>query len=213
MLRNIILMMVLLSTIAYAAEIKGVIYDAGLDKVKNAIVEVDSTPKQRLVSKDGTYSFNLPEGIYAITATFEDTTAKEEIIIKEEGTFVLDLFLFPKFEGEDLDPEIEIENLEEQNNIIYILYGAGLLIIILIILYKYKYTKKELKLENIEEDELLNKSLEIIKKYGGRATQKDIRKELKLSEAKISLILTELEYKGKIKKIKKGRGNIIILQH
>ena len=30
------------------------------------------------------------------------------------------------------------------------------------------------------------------------------------SEAKISLVLTELEAKGKIKKIKKGRGNIII---
>ncbi|MBS3149146.1 hypothetical protein J4455_00425 [Candidatus Woesearchaeota archaeon] len=42
-------------------------------------------------------------------------------------------------------------------------------------------------------------------------TQKDIRKELKISEAKVSLILTQLESEGRIKKIKKGRGNIVIL--
>ena len=35
---------------------------------------------------------------------------------------------------------------------------------------------------------------------------------LDLSEAKISLILTELEHKGQIEKVKKGRGNVIILK-
>ncbi len=35
---------------------------------------------------------------------------------------------------------------------------------------------------------------------------------LDLSEAKISLILTELEHKGKVEKIKKGRGNVILLK-
>ena len=42
--------------------------------------------------------------------------------------------------------------------------------------------------------------------------QKDIRKNFPSSEAKISLILTELEEKGIIKKIKRGRGNIIVLK-
>ncbi|GEM_PF-263479 len=59
-------------------------------------------------------------------------------------------------------------------------------------------------------DELEN-LLKIIVKLGSRTTQKDIRKEIPLSEAKISLMLTELESEGKIKKIKKGRGNVIIL--
>ena len=44
----------------------------------------------------------------------------------------------------------------------------------------------------------------------GRTTQKAIRKQFPLSEAKISLVLSELEHDGKIKKIKKGRANIII---
>ena len=42
-------------------------------------------------------------------------------------------------------------------------------------------------------------------------TQKDLRKHFAMSEAKISLMITELESLKKIKKIKKGRGNIIIL--
>jgi len=50
-----------------------------------------------------------------------------------------------------------------------------------------------------------------LKKEGGRMTQKEIRKHINLSEAKISLVIAELEDSGKIKKIKKGRGNILIL--
>ena len=59
----------------------------------------------------------------------------------------------------------------------------------------------------------INKIVDILKKEGGRATQKDIRKEAPLSEAKISLMIAELEHKGIIKKIKKGRGNIIVLEN
>ncbi|MBS3106435.1 hypothetical protein J4419_02115 [Candidatus Woesearchaeota archaeon] len=54
--------------------------------------------------------------------------------------------------------------------------------------------------------------LKIIKDEGGRATQKDIRKRLPLSEAKVSLMISELEAKGKVQKIKKGRGNIVVLK-
>ena len=61
------------------------------------------------------------------------------------------------------------------------------------------------------DDELKN-VLEIIKANGGRTTQKEIRKQIPLSEAKISLMVAELEHKGFIEKIKKGRGNIIVLK-
>lgn len=43
-----------------------------------------------------------------------------------------------------------------------------------------------------------------------RVTQKEIRKQIPLSEAKVSLIITEMETKGLVQKIKKGRGNIIV---
>ena len=60
-----------------------------------------------------------------------------------------------------------------------------------------------------EEPDELDKVLAFIKAHK-RVTQKDIRKEFPLSEAKISLIITDLESQGKVRKIKKGRGNIVI---
>ncbi|MFC1686884.1 helix-turn-helix transcriptional regulator [Nanoarchaeota archaeon] len=63
------------------------------------------------------------------------------------------------------------------------------------------------------ESDQVEKTLEIIKQNDGRITQKELRKEMMhLSEAKISLIITELEHKGKVEKIKKGRGNVVILK-
>jgi len=54
--------------------------------------------------------------------------------------------------------------------------------------------------------------LEQLARTGGRMTQKELRKALpNASEAAVSMDLTELEDAGAIKKIKKGRGNIIKL--
>ena len=72
--------------------------------------------------------------------------------------------------------------------------------------------KKWQKEESQAEDDGLKQITDIVKKEGGRATQKDIRKQIPLSEAKISLMIAELEHKGIIEKIKKGRGNILILK-
>ncbi len=66
--------------------------------------------------------------------------------------------------------------------------------------------------KSAKEDEDLEKVINIIKQEGNRTTQKEIRKYIPLSEAKISLLIAELEHKGIIEKIKKGRGNIIILK-
>lgn len=58
----------------------------------------------------------------------------------------------------------------------------------------------------------LNKVVEVLKAQGGRVTQKELRKAFPLSEGKVSLMITELEHKGVVEKIKKGRGNILILK-
>jgi len=58
----------------------------------------------------------------------------------------------------------------------------------------------------------LDEVIGIIKDYGGRITQKDLREKLPHSEAKVSLIVAELEHLGRIKKFKKGRGNIIVMK-
>lgn len=57
----------------------------------------------------------------------------------------------------------------------------------------------------------LQEILDILKSQGGRMTQKDMRQRLKYSEGKVSLMLLDLEKRGKIKKFKKGRGNVLFL--
>ena len=58
----------------------------------------------------------------------------------------------------------------------------------------------------------LKQIIQIMKRNEGRMTQRDLRKEIPLSEAKVSLMITDLENRGWIKRIKQGRGNILILK-
>jgi len=221
MFRNILAIMVLtliMVGIATAATIQGTVYDLSLNKVSKSIVEVDSTPNQRLVTIEGKYSFNLPKGNYIITASANGEFAKENISIADEGTYNLDLFLFPSLD-EDITQDISIDVLNEDKNqtIYYIIIAAALFLITAFAAYKFRHKlqKKEAieKLgeppENMIDDKI--KIINIIRRHGNRTTQKDIRKEISFSEAKVSLVIAELEHEGMVKKIKKGRGNIIIL--
>ena len=199
------------------AIIKGTIYNLELNKVKNAIVTVNSTPKQTIVAVNGEYSFELPLGSYKIEAkvmsyNITEAYAIETIEIKHPGTYNIDLILFPNLipEEEILEEEIDVsEIIGKKTNIIPIILMIAFVLVALllfIIFYKKKRKKKPLEKTDIE------KVIEFIKKEGGRTTQKAIRQYLFLSEAKASLLLTEMEHKGLIQKIKKGRGNIIILK-
>ena len=107
------------------------------------------------------------------------------------------------------ESDLEVPNIDDN---ISLLWTIPVLIIIAgIILLFYRRRKKTIN-ENVFEEDLAHKVLEIIKKEGGRMNQKDLRKLFPYSEAKISLVIAELESKGKIEKIKKGRGNIIVLK-
>jgi len=210
----VILFLLLIDTVL-GATVFGNVYDFGLDKQPNTIIEVNSTPKQIIVAKEGEYSFELPVGKYEIKAKYlvnNETYSSviETIDIKTQGDFRLDLILFPNFELEEeilKEAELEVEDLEEKDYTVPIIFavilGIGIILYLISKLIKSK--------EEIEADEA-KKIIEFIKKHGSRITQKDIRKNFPSSEAKISLILTELEEKGIIKKIKRGRGNIIVLK-
>ena len=165
-------------------------------------------------------------------------STEEWISVQGEGPFVIDLILFPNFD-EDIElieeseisiPADPLKGLEEINYTRIIIGVICIILIsIMIIVYftalkkrqkkdqeqkgkeekKTKERKEDIgKAEKDEADEVV----EFIRKQGKRTTQKEIRKAFPQSEAKISLILADLEDKGKIKKIKKGRGNIIILK-
>lgn len=208
--------------IVNAATIHGTVYDLSLKKVDNARVEINTSPKQLMVAQNGTYSFSVPNGAYAIKAQLMQrntiiASVQENITIKQDGSYVVDMILFPDI-GEGVeDPEIDVNGsvVEENNNSILLvwliaLFASGITIGVVYFLKTRK--KKAIAPEETSSDYDLGKVIDIIKKEGGRATQKEIRKQIPLSEAKISLMIAELEHKGVVEKIKKGRGNIIILK-
>ncbi len=197
-------------------------------------MEINTVPEQRLLARAGIYQFEVTPGTYTLTAQKEDIIITEEVQVLTEGTFVYDLFLLPEFTDEDdLWNDTEEELIEEEPQRIrwqYIVAG----LILLFLGYRFYRARKKYgplfafrkkikaeaaksieqhKEELAQEPGYIEKALEIIKKHDGRITQKELRQEmLYLSEAKISLILTELEHKGKIEKIKKGRGNVVMLK-
>lgn len=223
----LVVMFLLLIDFVCAATIHGTIYDLNLDKVSNVRVEIDTEPKQQYISKEGTYTFNVPVGEYTITAKYYSgervvSLVEENISVKDDGDYVLDLILFPSFEEENElleEEEIDLsdEYFREKSYGGYFVFGLVLLwVLILLAVYwgmKKKPEKKVSEAENKEpkRGDKVEDVIKVIKEEGGRTTQKDIRKKIPLSEAKISLMIAELEDKGVIKKIKKGRGNIIIL--
>jgi len=205
-----------------AAILHGIIYDTDFNALSNVIVQVNTSTPQRFVSKEGQYSFVLDPGCYKLTAVYELPNhvlllATENITIQGDGYYVNDLFLRPT------NPLVGnvIYEVTSQKEIVDILRSywwslpVALIIVVLVLLLLSRnkaYRKLEKKLEDEgTTDEHLKDVLRIIKSEGGRTTQKEIRKKIPLSEAKISLLISELENKGVVKKIKKGRGNILTL--
>lgn len=226
-------LLILLSSLAGAAVIEGKIYDFELNVLSGVKVEVDTVPMQVFVSTNGSYLFNLFPGVYAITATHPKENLKivEHVIIQDQGTYNLDLILLPDLDVEeeifDEVSEIDInapyfdEDVNTFGRLITALLLIVLVVVVIFIWFKFKSRTEEIKKEvekKIAEKKTpavsseLDELVKFIKKEGGRTTQKDIRRSFPQSEAKISLMIAELEDKKIIKKIKKGRGNIIVLE-
>lgn len=215
----LLISMLTLTGIVNAATIEGKIYDFSLNKINNIVVEINTEPAQRYIVTDSTYKFNAPPGSYTITAKTlrGKILTSEEINVRSEGEYNLDLITFIDIEEEqellndtELDITSGLEAIEEKSNKMLIIM---IILVLTALVVFYLYKKRNRKEIEPDETDLANKVIEIIKKEGGRTTQKQIRKAIPYSEAKISLIITELEAKGKIEKIKKGRSNVIILKN
>jgi len=82
-----------------------------------------------------------------------------------------------------------------------------LVVVLFVLLKKWKRVEQFKGMVVLTGDEKI--VFDKIKEFDGRVSQKELRKNLGLSEASVSIALTNLEEKGLIEKIKKGRGNII----
>ena len=233
----LILFSTLFSTIVSAATLKGTIYNEELAIENNVLVEINTVPIQRALSAEGSYSFELPPGKYILTARKGSDIITEEVEIITDGEYVFDLFLLPDFVDEDelwqdTDEQLftEDELAAENRTWAYFVLGAIILFALWRIykarkkygsLWKFrkhhqmeaKKTLEQHQEEIAQEPGYVDEVIEVIKKHDGRISQLELRREmLHLSEAKISLIVTELEHKNLIEKVKKGRGNVILLK-
>ncbi len=240
------------------ARIYGTIYDKTLKRVEDVIVQINTTPTQRFIAKQGTYSFEIPVGNYLVTVYREEEDnltyyVMENITVPAVGTFLVDLYskeaITVRTEEpppQETPPEKQqsewqrIFQILKQNSLIF--YPAIIILALLIIIggyfiYRQFHLSKKIEgeLYRVKEDNIklreeqqqkeleesihrkdlrpeLKQVVDIIIKQGNRTTQKELRREIPLSEAKISLMVSELVELGILKKIKKGRGNIVILE-
>jgi uncharacterized membrane protein len=211
----LILLILLFLPAVNAANLYGDIYTWDLEKISGVKVIVDSTPRQSLISTDGSYGFELNPGVYNLYAEYNIegiviASSLEEIEITEDGNFRIDIILFPEMNYEDIE-DINLDTLDIKTKGYDYLVGLAIILILTAFAIWFKRQKPKKKQTSLDIDES-DKVLKLIKQQGGRITQKNIRKTLIMSEAKISLIIAELIHKNKIEKIKKGRGNIIILK-
>ena len=106
----LILCSVLCAGSAMATTLHGTIYDLDLQEVVDCVVEIDTDPAQRYVSKDGSYAFEVPPGDYTIKVTYpgtlENQSYEEPVSITEEGSYVFDIIIFP-----DIDDRLYIHDL------------------------------------------------------------------------------------------------------
>lgn len=215
-----LIMVLLVSSFALGATIGGYVYSYDLEKQSKAVVTIDTEPKQTMVTDDGSYTFSVGKGSYNVTAQYREdgeliSYVVEEVHIVEDGSYSLDLILFPSLvEEEELMEQIDDSEpeLEQDYTLFYVLGGIGLVLLVVVVFLVWYVHKKNSRRDLILERDISDDVLAFVKKEGGRVTQKEIRNNFPSSEAKISLVITELEHKGKVERIKKGRANIVVLK-
>lgn len=227
-LRFFILLLVLISS-SFASFIYGDIYSNNLEKLNKTLIKIDGRFSYQFVTEKSNYSIFLPDGEFNITASNFDNNGelvlyskeqfkagdkdqKIDLVLNSVGKFNFDwivtlgvllisitlmflvvLWFDSKKQGIIIKiPEIKIPDLENS-----------------VISKQLSISKSEIQTESAELDQDAKLILSILESLENRATQSELKDKTNFSDAKLSLILSELEQLGKIKKFKRGRGNII----
>ena len=231
---NLCLIMLLCIPFAYSASISGVVYDYSLDIVENALVSVADEVD---ITENGEYHFELDMGEYVISAKQFDqygnlvAHTNSTILIDKDKDYVLDLILFENLDDDLLDaPEFDDELYENGDENDAWLWILGIIVFGSLVFFMKRRVKKSkdglnevsdsgddkvseaVDITELGESTLKDEILKFIKENDGRTTQKAIRTKFPSSEAKISLVLTELEHEDVITKVKKGRTNVVLLK-
>ncbi|OIO26416.1 hypothetical protein AUJ14_01835 [Candidatus Micrarchaeota archaeon CG1_02_55_22] len=214
------------AALASGATIYGTVYSPDLTPLP-AVVSISTVPVQQAVAANGTYSFNAAPGTYELMVAYnlgnESETYREKITVPAgPGEYRRDILVIGGDVGGgvidiiDRLPEAPAQDETPASSLPWLLVAVIAGGVTLAVLFLYYVRRKPTPSaagnattqENVSSTEEL-KVLSEIGKSGGLITQKELRKRLPYSEARISMVLTSLEASGRIKKIKRGRGNLI----
>lgn len=224
---RLILAFFALFAVLHAATLQGNVYSAdSFDAVQGAMVKLEGASTYQAFSSDGTYSMEVAPGVYNISATYYENGslkgyAKDEIVVGVEGaSYDIVLFSPDEFEGVEGFGIGEIdENIPEGQKEDWTVWIGGLVLLIAVVAagaYFFLLKKKGKNLPEAEKkrelDEEEKKVIEILKNSEGMRNQKELREILKCTDTKISLLISSLEAQGYVKRIKKGRENIVKLK-
>lgn len=198
---GIFIAFLLFSNLLSAAYVYGTIYKGNFEQINRTIIHVEGSFSYQLVTEKANYSIFLPEGEYKISGQSND----------QDGN--------PILYGEE---KINVGGTDQRVDLILKPIGFNLVflvpIILLLVVAAWFFAKSRGKQvsagqiqvqKTAELDNDAKSVLRALDSFEGRATQKELKETLKFSDAKLSLILTELEYSGLVKKFKRGRANII----
>lgn len=218
------LALVVLAVFASSATLYGTVYDENFAPAQSQVT-VNSTPAQVAISPNGSYAFELNPGSYHLQASSDNLAAEKYVHIVSAGTYRIDLVLLPSDPPQDPDLSDLLEDevgtdfpadAVPQNGSLLWLLILGLLVTAGA--YAWYVRTRPTPVENPTKPSVVETPLTDAQKtvlnaldtFNGRASQKELRKALAAwSEARVSMELTELEDRGLIRKIKRGRGNII----
>ncbi len=212
-----ILIVILLSlAFSEAADIYGNLYDPALKRMYSSVIEINTTPRQRFVSTNGSYHFTISPGSYEIRASsITGLAAMENLTVVDEGRYILDLFLYPE-DGLDIGDVYIPEPIPSSKMPVWLLTGFGVLLVssafIIAFLIRQNTDMRRMHLEalkGLDDDE--KKVLTLLRDNKGRLSQQVIGREFTYTDAKVSLMLTDLEDKRFIRRVKRGRANMIFL--
>ncbi len=198
---------------ASAAFVHGDIYGPGFEKPDRTVIRVEGRFTYQLVTNKSNYSLYLPEGEYEISATSEDasgnTLASTQRLVAGADDQRLDLVLGPSW------PWYHSAAIIAAAGLIAVLLWLGRLRFMKPAAIEQKPHEESGAARTpshqapIELDDDAKAVLRYLDGAEGRATQKELKEALRFSDAKLSLILTELEQLGHVKKFRRGRANIV----
>jgi hypothetical protein len=196
-----------------AAYVHGDIYGPGFEKVDRTVIRVEGRFTYQLVTDKSNYSIYLPEGEYGISATAGtdrgDALQYLDAINVGAEDQRLDLVLRPSWPLEHTILIIALGALGAVFLWSNRLWGKKAAPEAAVAGHEKGAPIPPVRRTPVELDDDAKSVLRVLEGAEGRATQKELKETLRFSDAKLSLILTELEQLGRIRKFKRGRANIV----